>query len=195
MGIEFTRKSYMELYKDGVPVVASGRTSNRHTSLVEAAEHATEHAAEIKEPGTYEVRIDGGLYYVVKITEIVLSSAEVTPPPQVQADLTLSASSYSGNEGTNIQFTILRTLNTDERVSVDWAIVNASATPPSGTQTFELGDTQKTVTIAAGLVSPTENGTLTISNAVNLSGGLTPSLSSPSSATFTIVDTTEVTPV
>ena len=49
----FTRKAYLELYKDGVAIVASGRNSNRHISLVEAGEHAEEHAKEIGAIGEY----------------------------------------------------------------------------------------------------------------------------------------------
>lgn len=188
--MEFRRKNYLELYRDGEPVVASGYNSNRHTELVYAIQHAEKHAQEINKPGFYQVRVDGGLYYVIKITEVVFDST-VDPeiPAPAQAELSLSSSAYAGNENTAIQFTINRTQNTDDRVSVDWAITNANVTPASGTEIFEVGDGQKTVQVNAGEVGPSEVGELTIANPQNLSGGQTPALVSPSTATFTILDT------
>ena len=103
---KYTRKNYMELFKDGQPVVVSGRSSNRHRTIVEAGEHAQDHADEIGSIGDYEVRIDGGLYYVVKITNIVCDASIDPPsgPPEPQAEFSLDATSYSGDENTNIQF-------------------------------------------------------------------------------------------
>ena len=81
--IEFTRKKYLELYLDGQPATASGRNSNRHTTLVEAAEHATEHAVEIGVAGLYEIRIGTEVFYTVDVTEIVLGTEPpIEPPPE-----------------------------------------------------------------------------------------------------------------
>lgn len=186
---KFTRKAYLELYKDGVPVVASGRTSNRHTSIVEAGEHAEEHAIDIDEPGLYEVRIGTEVYYTVKINSVIFQSeADPFVPPADQAEIALSASAYSGNEQENISFTILRTVETSERVSVDWAITNATVTPNAGTVIFEIGSAQEVIVVTAGDIVPTEIGTLIISNPVNLSGGQTPALIAPTSAVFTVYE-------
>ncbi len=188
--MEFTRKNYLELYRDGQPVIAEGRSSNRHVSLVEAGEHAEQHAREIGSVGDYEVRIDGGLYYMVRITELTLdASLDPEVPPQPQATFSLDNTSYSGDENTNIQFSINRAVRVDQVLTVDWAVVNATVTPLSGTETFNINDTQKTVTVLAGEVDTNELGNVIISNAQYVSGPIAaPVIGSPSSATFQVID-------
>lgn len=186
--IKFTRKSFLSLYRDGLPVVASGRSSNRHTTVVEASEHASEHANEVKSNGDYEIRVGDEVYYMVKIHNVTYDPNYEQSVPNPQAELALSASSYSGDENTNIQFTINRTQFTGERMSVDWAITNANVVPSSGVAVFEIGDSDKAISVAAGEVGPTEIGQLTISNAQNLSGGQAPAIVTPNNATFTIID-------
>ena len=187
--IQFTRKQYLELYRDGAPVIAQGRNSNRHTTIVEAAEHATEHAAEINSVGTYEIRIGSEVYYTVKVNAVIYQSeADPYVPPADQAELALDASSYSNVDESVIQFTILRTVDTTERVSVDWAITNVSVTPSSGTVILEIGSAQEIVSVTAGDIAPSETGQLSIFNAQNLSGGVEPAIVAPSSATFTVTN-------
>ncbi len=188
--MKFTRKNYLELFRDGQAVVASGRNSNRHTSLVEAGEHAEQHAIEIGSPGEYEVRVNGGLYYVVKITNLVCdASLDPGSPPEAQAEFSLDATAYSGNENTNIQFNILRTIRTDQVCDVDWAVTNASVIPVSGTQRFQLGETTQGITVAAQPVDTNELGDVTLSNPVLISGPVSnPILGSPFTATFRVFD-------
>ena len=136
--MEVTRKNYLELWLNNEPAVASGRSSNRHTSLVEAIEHAEEHAVEIGEPGLYEVRVDGGLFYTVNIRNVTLTvDIEYMPSPEPQARLFLDDTEYAGFENTEITFNILRDTRVDQTVEVDWAITNASVTPTSGTVRFQ----------------------------------------------------------
>lgn len=56
MSIEFTRKQYLEVWFDGVYI-------SRHTSLVEAAESASDHGEE----GIYEVRVGSEVWYEVSV--------------------------------------------------------------------------------------------------------------------------------
>jgi len=187
--MKFTRKNYLELFLDGIPVIASSKSSNRHTSVIEAGEHAEEYAREINAPGDYEVRVDGGLYYVVKITDIVFDPTIPEPtPPAPEAELALDASFYSGNENSSIPFSILRTGDLNSVVDVDWAITNANATPVTGTERFQTSIASILVTVTAGEVGPTEVGDVTLSNVVTISGSVNNTLGSQFTATFTIVD-------
>jgi hypothetical protein len=189
--MDFTRKNYLELFKDGQPVIASGRTSNRHTTIVEAGEHAEQHAREIGVAGSYEVRVDGGLYYMVKITDLVLD-AELDPdePPAAQAQVYINGNSYSGDENTVIEFLLVRNIRTDQVVDVDWAVVNASVTPASGTARFQLGESAVPVSVLAQSVDTTEQGTLELSNPVLVSGPSgAPILADPNVVPFTVLDT------
>jgi hypothetical protein len=188
--MEFTRKNYLELFLNGQPVIASGRNSNRHTSLVEAGEHAEQHAREINAAGDYEVRIDGGLYYMVHIIDFTFQhDLDPENPPEPQAQFSLDDTAYSGNEGTDVQFFIDRTVRTDQTLTIDWAITNATTIPLSGTETFNPGDTQKNVIVAAQLIVTTENGDLTLSNPTYVSGPVAaPILGSPFTATFRVID-------
>lgn len=187
--MEFTRKNYFELFRDGVPVIAGGRTSNRHTSLVEAGEHAFEHAQEIASPGEYEVRIDGGLYYMVRIIDLVLDADidDPGPPPEAQAEFSLDNTAYSGLENTDITFGIVRGIRTDQTLTIDWAITNASVIPNSGTVTFNPGDSTKNITVAAQEVDTNELGDVAIANPIYIGGTFSnPILGSPITATFEI---------
>ena len=121
----------------------------------------------------------------------VIFQAEAEPfvPPGDQAELALNAASYSNDEDSVIQFTILRTVDTTERVSVNWAITNASVTPSSGVATFEIGSSQEVIAVTASDIGPTEVGNLALSNPQNLTTPSNPpALINPSSATFTIID-------
>jgi hypothetical protein len=61
-----------------------------------------------------------------RINKVIFQSeAEPFVPPLDQAELALDAAAYTNVEDSVIQFTILRTVDTTERVSVDWAITNA----------------------------------------------------------------------
>ena len=185
----YTRKHYLELFLDGIPVVASGRNSNRHTSLVEAGEHAEEYAREINAPGDYEVRVDGGLYYMIRITDIVFDPTVPVPtPPNPEAELALDAVSYFGNENSTMAFTIVRTGDLNSVVDVDWAITNANATPAIGTERFQIGIALILVTVNTGEVGPTEIGDVTLSNVVTISGAVNNTLGAQFTATFTIID-------
>ena len=187
--MKFTRKNYLELFLDDIPVIASSKSSNRHTSVIEAGEHAEEYAREINAPGDYEVRVDGGLYYVVKITDIVFDPTIPEPtPPAPEAELALDAASYIGNENDSIAFTIERTGDLNSVVDIDWAITNANATPVIGTERFQISIASILVTVNTGEVGPTEIGDVTLSNVVTISGAVNNTLGAQFTATFTIID-------
>ena len=104
-------------------------------------------------------------------------------------DIGLTASAYSGNENTNISFGVSRVgLESTNIVSVDWTITGATVAPSFGTATFNIGETLKIVTVASTALGATEVGTLTLSNPLNLSGGNTPVLVAPLTASFTVYD-------
>ena len=110
------------------------------------------------------------------------------PQPE-QGEISLSASAYSGNENSGIQFDILRSMNETQIVEVGWAITNASVIPVSGIVTFQSGDTIKSIIVAAQEVGPTEIGDVTITGATALSDiSNVPAIVVPFTATFTIHD-------
>jgi hypothetical protein len=188
--IDFTRKKYFELWRDNQPVIAGGRQSNRHTSLIEAGEHASDHATEIQSGGTYEVRVGAEVFYEVKINYVYFDHTVEPPPQAAQGEVALGAASYTVNEDEIISISILRTEKTDQRVRVDWSITNANAIPATGSATFELGDTVKNIPITGGSVGPTEVGQLAITGVVGLTEpGNPPAIVSPSTAVFTINET------
>ena len=192
--MDITRKNYLELWLNDEPAVADGRASNRHTALVEAIEHAEEHALQRGVPGDYEIRVDGGLYYMVRIRDVVLGhTIEEEDPPAAQAEFDLDETSYSGNEGTVISFTIERSIRTDQVLDVDWAVVNASTSPLSGTQRFQAGESSKTIDVTADEVDTNEEGTVEILNPVLISGDAgAPILGTQSISTFFIFDTDQI---
>jgi len=184
-----TRQNFLELFLDGVPVIASSRSSNKHTSVIEAAEHAEEYAKEIGKPGNYEVRVNGGLYYMVRITEIVFDpTVPVVTPPVAEAELALDASSYTANENGSLPFTILRTGDLNSIVDIDWAITNATVTPILGTERFQVGIASILITVNTGEVGPTEVGDVTLANVQTISGSVNNTLGAQFTATITIVD-------
>jgi len=112
----------------------------------------------------------------------------VERPDVVVGELSLSAASYVVDENAATQIVINRVGGFAEAVSVDWTITSATVTPSSGTATFQIGNGQAVIAIVAGDIVATENGSLTLSNPQNLDGGLTPTLVSPSTATFTVTN-------
>jgi len=189
--VKATRKNYLELWLGDQPAIASGRSSNRHTTLVEALEHAEEHAIEIGQPGTYEIRIDGGLYYTVNIRNVVLDhTVEPEEPPAAQAQFYFEDLEYSGNENTVIQFQINRNIRIDQVCDVDWAITNASVTPTSGTERFQIGDVSKVINVTAQEVLTSEFGSAIIDNPVLISGPAgNPIIVAPNVVDFFVINT------
>lgn len=68
MGVEFTRKKYLEVWLDGEYI-------SRHTALVEAAESASEHG-----DGVYEIRVGSEVFYEVEIMGLLAGGSPNTPP-------------------------------------------------------------------------------------------------------------------
>jgi len=124
------------------------------------------------------------------------STASFTITNVIPASITigLAASSYSGNENTIINFVVNRTgeVSTDS-VRASWTVTGASVIPASGTVTFAVGETQQVIAVAAQEVISTQVGTLTLSNPVNLSGGVAPVLGAIVTASVTVINTTIVT--
>lgn len=130
-------------------------------------------------------------YKRMKITEIIFDASLDPPVAGVQGEISLNQSSYSENENTATSFTILRAVNLNQRVQVDWAITNANVTPSSGSVIFENGDDQKTVAVTTGEVGPTEIGTLSITGVIALTDITNvPAVVAPFSSPYTILDRT-----
>jgi hypothetical protein len=128
--------------------------------------------------------------FLVKINYVIYDYTVEPPPQAAQGEVALGASAYIVNEGEVVNISILRTEKTDQRVRVDWSITNANAIPATGSATFELGDTVKSIPITGGSVGPTEIGQLEITGAVGLTEpGNPPAIVSPSTATFSIYET------
>ena len=127
---------------------------------------------------------------MAKTTQLVFDATlDLVDPPEAQAQFSLDATSYSGNENTVIQFTILRTVRVDQVCTIDWAVINATVLPLSGTETFQVSETQKTVFVTAQEVDTNENGTVDLSNPLYVSGPVSaPILGSPNSASFKVFD-------
>lgn len=110
-------------------------------------------------------------------------------PDTSAGQLLLSASAYSGFEGAPLTFIVSRSGGSAGAIAVDWAIsglVEGAPTPPSGTITWAAGESGgKSVTVTAGLVSASRNGSLTLSNARATSGGSTPTIIA-ATATMTV---------
>jgi len=112
--------------------------------------------------------------------------------PEPQAEFSLGASFYAGDELTVIQFTINRTVRTDQVCTIDWAVTNASVLPLSSTETFGLGQTTLDIFVTAQEVLTDESGLVTLSNPLRVSGpDSAPILGSPSQATFNVNDTSQ----
>jgi hypothetical protein len=110
--------------------------------------------------------------------------------PTEQGVVTLNASAYAVDESNSIQIQFNRAGNLTQRVQVDWSIVNVSVTSSVGSVTFESGETSKTTSITGGAVTQTEVGTLQINTVTALTyPGNPPSIGSPSTASFTVNET------
>jgi len=120
----------------------------------------------------------------------VIIVPRVPPGGEVASTITLSASSYTADENTVASFTVKRVNGFGNTVTVDWAITGvAAATITSDTVTFAPGVGEKVVNVPLDeLAPPDQVGTLTLSNAVNVTGELSPILGSPFTASFTAVD-------
>jgi hypothetical protein len=118
--------------------------------------------------------------------------ADYTPepdPPEANAEFSLEFSNYSVSENTQFSFKIIRTVRVDQVLDVDWAFVNVSVLPVSGTQRFQIGETEKTITVTSQEVVTDELGSLVLSNPVYISGPLSePLLGTPSTAVVTVFD-------
>lgn len=68
MSIAFTRKAYLEVWKDGVYI-------SRHVSEFECAESASSHGE-----GVYEIRVGGPVFYEMSIRDVVSSTDGVIVP-------------------------------------------------------------------------------------------------------------------
>jgi hypothetical protein len=127
-----------------------------------------------------------------KIVDLTLV-ADYTPPPdppESQAELSLEFSSYTVLENDQVTINILRSVRTDQVIDVDWAATNVSVTPISGTERFQIGESQKSVQLTALQVDTNEQGSFGLSNAVHISGPFsTPILISPSTAILNVNDT------
>jgi len=126
-------------------------------------------------------------------TRVIVSRVE--RPSIVSSIISLGAFSYEGDENTVIQFTVNRAGGFSQVVSVDWVIANASVTPSFGTATFQEGDGEVTFLVTASEVASTEVGSLTLSNELNLSGGVAPTLAAPFSASFIVTNVVVVTDI
>lgn len=133
------------------------------------------------------------LFLMTKINNVILDhTIEFTPAPEPQAEFSLSATSYSGDENTVITFRINRTVRTDQVCDIDWAVTNATVTPTSGTQRFQIGESFVDINVTAGEVDTDELGDIDLSNPVRISGpSANPVLGNPFTATFEVLDTTQ----
>ena len=114
---------------------------------------------------------------------------EFTPPAEAQAELNLDLSSYSVNEGESTSFNIVRSIRTDQVITVDWTIAGVSVTPLFGTATFNLGEATVNVPVTAGLVDVVENGSITISNPQYVSGPVSaPYLGVQAASSIRVID-------
>jgi len=118
------------------------------------------------------------------------ASIDPSEPVEAQAVFTLDATSYSGDENTNIQIFIDRATRTDQQLTVDWAVTNASVIPAFGTALFLPGESQVSIVVAAQEVDTNELGDVTLANPLYVSGPVSnPLLGNPQTAAFSVVDT------
>jgi hypothetical protein len=121
--------------------------------------------------------------------------ADYTPepdPPEASAELSLQYTSYTVTEGLTQDVTIVRLIRQDQVLEVDWAAVNVSVLPVSGTVRFEIGETTKVVQVTAQQVDTNEQGFFNLSNPQWVSGPYSqPLLGSNNSAFFFVNDTFE----
>jgi hypothetical protein len=111
-------------------------------------------------------------------------------PPEANAEIKLEYSSYTVSEGLVQQVKILRSIRTDQVTDVDWAAVNVSVLPVSGSARFAEGATEVIVSVTAQQVDTNEQGTFELSNPRTVSGPVSdPILISPSWAYFMVNDT------
>jgi hypothetical protein len=76
-----------------------------------------------------------------KIVDLTLV-ADYTPPPdppEANAKIYIQTENLSANEGEWLVFTLGRTVRTDQVIDVDFAFLNVSVQPPSGTVRFDIG--------------------------------------------------------
>lgn len=99
--------------------------------------------------------------------------------------VSLQNTSYNVQEGSALSFTVLRGFGDIGIISVDWAISISQGAPSviAGTVTFADRDSvPKTVNLTTTLVTATATGTISLSNAQNLSGGAAPTIGTPSAS-------------
>jgi hypothetical protein len=111
-----------------------------------------------------------------------------TYPDSQSAEIYLQASAYQVDENAATSFTILRDFRSDQTMTVNWAITNATVAPSSGLVTFLPSDQSKTIPVTAGEVTVSQTGQLTLSN-LTLVGGTSkqPVLVTPKTASFTVI--------
>jgi len=119
----------------------------------------------------------------------------MTPPATAASTIVLDAASYEGTENTTTQFSATRTNGYSHRVSVDWTLTGAAATPAAGTITFPVGEGQQTVVVELGEVTVDKGGFLALTNPQNLDGGPTPVFGDPYYTNFTTYNEPEVTDI
>ncbi len=130
---------------------------------------------------------------MARIRQVILDHT-IDPefPPEAQAEFTFpNGDPLSEVENSFIAITIDRNIRTDQKLRIDWAIINASVSPSSGTETFNPGDSSKLFFVNTLEVGTTEVGTLEISNPQYVSGPVsTPILGEFTSVPFTVIDLT-----
>lgn len=106
--------------------------------------------------------------------------------------VSLTAASYTADEGTLLTFNITRTAGATGAIAVDYAIVISEGGPTSGangTVVWNSGESgAKPTTVQLGLVAATRNGQITLSNARSLSGGVAPTIGGTNPASLQIVN-------
>ena len=96
--------------------------------------------------------------------------------------LSIQNTSYTVPESSNLSFNITRGNGDIGQIRVTWtiAISEANPVPVTGTVTFNDRDSvPKNVVVALGAVTTNRNGTITLSNPENLSGGTLPTIATP----------------
>lgn len=101
------------------------------------------------------------------------------------------------DEGTIIQISAQRTAGYSGQISVQWGITGlteGSPTPASGTFTWNSGESGvKSANVTLGFVTSTRTGSVTLSNPLNLSGGMVPTIIGTNPISIQINNTLEYT--
>ena len=152
-------------------------------------------------------RINGGTFYPPLPTASLVSGS-TTVRVRSQATTLYSAAqpgtvsfvapSYVVNEGTVLQFQVQRASGASGAIAVDYAVVisEGGPSPSTGTITWNNGEAgTKTVSAQLGLVAATRNGTIVLSNARSLSGGVSPAIGGTNPVALQIVNVVGATPV